>query len=117
MLVPVWHVAALLALLLKRSGKTRARVSATTIKYVAHRSKLRVAFLTQLAEDLTEFGVHFVETSRGYALIAADALDGAPAIKAKDFIWNETKAARKGDDNYEAIAKELSSEEEQEDEE
>ena len=79
-------VAAMLAVMLQRSGKTRGRVSDTTLKKVSRRKIVRLAFLQQLTEALEDLGVILRGVDRGgYALVAIKALDGAPSLTANSF--------------------------------
>jgi hypothetical protein len=49
-----------------------------------------------------------LETERGYALISADALSGAPTIKAGDLIQNEIGKIRTGKAiDWNAIGREI----------
>ncbi len=79
--------ALLLAVLLKRSGKTRARASEKTIKLLSGRVRLRGAFIVEVIARLEDFGVMAVEADRGgFSLISIPALEGAPPITAKAFL-------------------------------
>ena len=81
------RVALTLAVMLKRSGKTRARVSDKTFRLVSRRTNLRGAFVTSVREWLEDFGVFATELDRGgFALVAISALDGAPPITAKQLL-------------------------------
>ena len=94
-------VALRLAVLLKRTGKTRARVSDKTLRILSGRTTLRDAFVINMRSVLEEYGVVAVRLDRGgFALIATSALEGAPPALVKnlmpDFkrlteeeLWNE----------------------------
>src|ERR1700722_17204965 len=91
------QTAILLALLLKRAEAKRARVSEKTIRVLSKRRTLRVAFLTELVAALDDLGVHMVELERGgVGLIPISALDGAPAILAKNYLSEDLKQLRQG---------------------
>jgi hypothetical protein len=84
--------ALLLAVLLKRSGKTRARVSEKTIKLLSGRVRLRGAFIVDVSAKLEDFGVLAVEADRGgFGLVSIPALEGATAITAKALLpgWRQ----------------------------
>ncbi|WP_089084080.1 hypothetical protein [Aquitalea magnusonii] len=75
------QTAALLALMLHRSGKTRGRVSKGKFLKVAGRKHIRGAFREQVRLCLDDLGIIMFETeSGGIAMVAASALDGAPVL-------------------------------------
>lgn len=100
--------ALLIALLFKRSGKTRARVSIKTVRKLSQRKYLRVAFIDNLIDELDDLGFIFIELSRGgFGLIPASSLDGAPAITVKKFLKDDLKRLRKEEINFTDIEDEL----------
>lgn len=102
------QAALLIALVLKRAGKTRARMSEKTVKLICGRSILRDAFLHDLRRWLEDFGVLLVRLERGgFALAAISALEGAPPILAKDYIAKERKAFKSGKFDEQAVLTEL----------
>lgn len=73
------HTALLISLLLKRLGKSRARMSRETLKLLAARQQLRHRFLVQLETALDDFGWVLIELeTSGFGLVAMRALEGAP---------------------------------------
>ncbi|MES2130430.1 MAG: hypothetical protein V4463_24425 [Pseudomonadota bacterium] len=87
------QVALLTAVLLKRSDKTRARVSEKTIKNLAGRTTLRTAFVADLRKWLEDFGVLLVQLDRGgFALTSIASLEGAPTILSKNYVLEERRA-------------------------
>lgn len=105
--------ALLLAVMLRRSKKTRGRVSEKTIKFVSRRERLKGAFLADLRGELEELGVMMVPLDRGgYALVAMSALEGAPTILARDFIIDEVRSMHGSSLNRAALWKELGFEKE-----
>jgi hypothetical protein len=91
------QVALLIAVMLKRSGKTRARVSEKTVKTLAGRTTLRDAFTTQLRAWIEDFGVMLVRLDRGgFALVTIAALEGAPTVLARDYVRVERQALISG---------------------
>lgn len=78
------ETALLLALLLKRSEQTRARISEATIRKLSQRRHIRSGFVTMLLQHLDDLGLNMSELARGgYGLIKASVLEGAPAVSAK----------------------------------
>lgn len=107
MIVPVERVAYLLALMLKRSNKTKGRMSERTLKIVSGRKRLRGAFHVSLYENLANLGLEIVELDRGgYALYHRSILEGVPVLRAKDLIPREERTSL----SLEDIIKELDDE-------
>ncbi len=80
-------VALRLAVLLKRTEKTRARVSEKTLRILSGRSTLRDSFVIDLRNALEDLSVVSVRLDRGgFALIATSALEGAPPALAKNLM-------------------------------
>ena len=80
-----YHTAAetalLIAQMMKRYSKTRARVSRKSISTLSNRSRLRGAFITELNGNLQELGWVLVELdSGGFGLAALRALEGAGTV-------------------------------------
>ena len=76
MIVPVERVAYLLALMLKRSNKTKGRISEKTLRIISGRQRLRGAFHINLYENLANLGLEIVELDRGgYALYHRSIID------------------------------------------
>lgn len=87
--------ALLLAVMFKRAGKTRARISEKTLRHVARRSTLRDSFTLEVRDWLEDFGIVGVALDRGgYALVAISALEGAPVVTAKEHLTAEVKAQK-----------------------
>jgi hypothetical protein len=81
------HIALLLALLLKRSGKSRLRISATQFRQISGRQKVKSALVSHVRDWLEEFDVTIFELwGGGYALVAIRALEGAPTVKLPETI-------------------------------
>jgi hypothetical protein len=90
-------VAVLIATLLRRSGKTRGRMSEKTLKLIARRRNLRGAFEAQLVDWLNYYDVWLIPLDRGgWALLAKSALEGAPPLKAADHLKDELQALSLG---------------------
>lgn len=80
-------VALRLAVLLKRTDKTRARVSEKTFRILSGRTTLRDSFVVSIRNALEDFGVVSVRLDRGgFALIATSALEGAPPALVKNLM-------------------------------
>ena len=83
----VTTVAARIAVIFKRHGKTRARISDKTLRIISGRSTIREAFLSMLRSELEEFGICAIQLDRGgFALVSISALDGAPSITVKRYM-------------------------------
>ena len=92
------ETAILVALLLKRSGQKRARLSESTIRVLSKRKTLRDAFKERLRSELDDIGIHLVQLERGgFGIIPINALDGAPAITAKKYLGDDLKKLKKSD--------------------
>jgi len=82
--------ALLLAVIFKRSGVPRARISEKTLKLVGNRKKLKGAFVERIKEDLSDLGIVFIELETGgYGLMPSKALEAARAITAKKWLTEE----------------------------
>lgn len=78
------QTAVLIATLLKRSEKKRARLSEKTIRVLSKRRTLRDAFKDELRTELDDLGIHLIQLNRGgFAVIAISALEGAEMITAR----------------------------------
>lgn len=87
--------ALLIATMLHRSERTRARISDQTLRVVSRRSTLRVAFRTEVVEWAEEFGVIMYPLERGgYGLLKATSLEGAPPLRSNQLIAAELRAFR-----------------------
>jgi hypothetical protein len=101
--------ACLLAVLLNRSGQTRARVSAKTIKKLGNRLHLRSSFVVQLADALSSQydWIIFELMSGGYGAVQAKALEAAKAVTGMRLLTPaERKAITRGSVDIEAFRKE-----------
>lgn len=103
------ETAILIKLLFKRANKTRARISNKTVLVLSKRKKyIRTSFLEMLTAELDDLGLVLIELERGgFGLIPTSALNGAPSITAKKFIWDDLKELRKGNIDYEDIQNEI----------
>lgn len=102
------QTALLLAVLIKRSGFTRARVSRETIRFVSRRRKIRLSFTNLLTQRLDDLGLVLMELDRGgFGLIRYAALDGAPAITAKRYFADELQRIRREKLDFEKYRREL----------
>lgn len=101
-------VALLLAVLMKRAAKTRARISDKTLKVISRRKNLRVKFLGDVRAWLEDCGYQMIELDRGgLALVAISALDGAPPLLAKEHLQEEVAALRLDKLDEDALWQEL----------
>lgn len=92
------QTAVLVALLLKRSGQKRARLSENTIRVLSKRRTLRDAFKERLRAELDDIGLHLVQLERGgFGIIPINALDGAVAITARKYLADDLRKLKKTD--------------------
>jgi hypothetical protein len=81
------HTALFIALILKRSQKTRIRFGESTMRKLAERKKLRGAFVLEAQLAAMDVGVILVELNRGgFGAMWAAALDGAASVTAKSLV-------------------------------
>lgn len=109
--------ALLIATMLHRSGKTRARISDQTLKVISKRKRLKTAFRTEVVEWAEEFGVIMYPLDRGgYGLLSASSMEGAPPLRSGAYISAELSAYKKtGTIDHNALYVELGFEVEEED--
>jgi hypothetical protein len=102
------ETALLIALLLKRSGQERARISTETLRNVSARRHIRGAFVHLLIEHLKYLGLILIEIDRGgYALIPSSALHAAPAISARKYLLDDLDRLHQGNMDFDDIRAEL----------
>jgi len=107
------QTACLLAVVLNRSGQSRARVSAKTIKILAIRTNLRSAFVVELIAALADGydWILFELASGGYGAVQAKALEAAKSVTAKRWLTDEErKELRRGTADFQAFEEEASPE-------
>ncbi|GBR55782.1 hypothetical protein AA18889_0318 [Acetobacter senegalensis DSM 18889] len=105
-----YNTAVIIALLMKRSGQTRARISAKTIKLAAKRTNLRTAFIKAVSDALSGyFDITLVEINNGgFGLIKSSALEGAKSITMKSlFTPDEKNKLRKMEFDFDAAEEEI----------
>lgn len=93
-----YQTALLLAILVKRSGERRVRVSAKTLKMLSGRKQLRSSFVVDVVEYLQgDFGLCMTELdSGGFGLIYAKSLEAAKAALGSKLLNQDELAALKG---------------------
>lgn len=102
------ETALLIALLLKRAGGTRGRVSESTVRRLSKRHHLRSAFKDDLRKELEDLGLLFVEIDRGgFGLQRHTALNGAPALTAKRYLADELPKLDEGRIRFDKIREEV----------
>jgi hypothetical protein len=108
-----YETACILAVILKRSEQTRARVSTKTIKVISRRKNLRSVFVVDLITELADNfdWILFELSSGGYGAVQAQALEAAKAVTAAKWLRDEElKNLKRGKSNYSVYASELTSE-------
>jgi hypothetical protein len=105
--------ALLLAVILKRSDQTRARVSAKTLKLLGRRQNLRSAFVVDVIAALADFDwILFELASGGYGAMQSKALEAAKAVTAVKFLEpDERTSLRESDELIPTLEEELESDE------
>ena len=77
------ETALLIALMLKNSGRRRARLTSRTVKKLSGRDYLKASFVRHLQEELDNLGFVLPELAQGgFGLLPVGALEGAPRITA-----------------------------------
>lgn len=91
------ETAILLAVLFRRSGLARVRVSETTIRLLSDRRLLKSSFIADVNDRLADYGIYLIELDTGgYALISAKSLEGAKTATVKRLMPDELDDIRDG---------------------
>jgi hypothetical protein len=99
--VNVNRVALLLALMLKRSNKTKGRISEKTLKLISQRERLKRPFLASLQAALDDLNIQFIDLDRGgFAICYTSIFEGIPCLTAKKFIPRKERLALSLDDIF-----------------
>ncbi len=86
------ETALVIAVIFKRSGQTRARMGANTIRLASGRAHLRGAFMTLLVDALAQYGVGIIELATGgFGLIQTKALEAAKSVTARKQLSEDEK--------------------------
>lgn len=93
------QTAILLAVILNRSGQTRARVSGKTIKHCGLRENLRIAFLQEVIDEIAEFGWILFELggTGGFGAVRDSALEAARSVTRLRWLTDEERAKSRRD--------------------
>jgi hypothetical protein len=107
--------ATILAAMLKRSGQTRARISATAVKLISKRNLLRAAFILALADEMEDLAWIFFELrGGGFGAIQTKALEAAKPVTPMRWLDDaERKALRLGTLDVATLAKEAAPEDDE----
>jgi len=107
--------AVILAAMLRRSGQTRARISASAVKLISQRNLLRAAFILALAEELEDLAWIFFELrGGGFGAIQTKTLEAAKPVTPMRWLNEaERKALKLGTLDVAALAKEAAPEEDE----
>ena len=94
-----YQTSVIIALIMKRSNQTRARISTKTIKLASKRLALRSSFIRELTDSLaSNFDMVLVEISNGgFGLIKSSALDGAKSLTIKKLLDDKERNDLKKD--------------------
>jgi hypothetical protein len=110
------ETATLLALLFKKAGLNRARISRKTIKLLAYRVNLRSAFVLSVSVELSSnYGLYLIELdSGGFGIVPARSLEAAKPVTAKRYLTDILEELKYGKDlDFEEIEEELAEEDNQ----
>ena len=104
------ETAATIALILKRSGQSRARLSGQTVRKVAQRTTLRSAFVVELTDALaSSYDWLLVELSTGgFGAVQAKALEAAKPVTGKKYLTaDERRSIDCGEADYDVFHNEV----------
>ncbi|MCZ4289712.1 hypothetical protein [Hoeflea alexandrii] len=110
------QTACLLAVILQRSGNTRARVSAKTIRILSKRTQLRSAFIVELIAVLADRydWILFELAVGGYGAVKASTLEAARPVTAKRLLTDdERQALRRKNASFDQFEEEVAPEHDQ----
>lgn len=113
-----YETACILAVILKRSGQARARVSSKTIRLISGRVHLRSAFVVELIGVLADRfdWILFELAIGGYGAIQSKSVEAAKPVTAKRWLTDdERKAFRRGDTSFADFELEATPEQDQPD--
>jgi hypothetical protein len=100
--------AILVAILLRRSGLKRARLSEKTIRRLSGRRHLRRAFVDMLDAHLADLGILLTELERGgFGLMPSASLSGATAITAKKYLATDLEKLSRNESHWVELRAEL----------
>src|ERR1700722_11011016 len=107
--------ATVLAVMLKRSKQTRARISVVAVRVVSNRKVIRAAFIASLSREMEDFGWIFFELdSGGFGAIQTKALEAAKPVTPMRWLDDaERKALRLGTLDVATLAKEAAPEDDE----
>ena len=92
-----------IAVILKRSGQTRAQISEKTFRYVSKRQRLKAAFIVATVGALSEnYGWTVNELDiGGYGAVQTKILETSKSVTAEKYMTSEEKKAlRKADFDF-----------------
>lgn len=94
------ETACLLAVILNRSGQSRARVSTKTIKVLGRRKNLRSAFVVSLTTAMADRHEWLLSEldSGGFGAVQAKALEAAKPVTGKRYLTDDERKMLRRDD-------------------
>lgn len=110
------QTACLLAVILQRSGNTRARISGRTIRVLGKRTQLRSAFVVELIAVLADRydWIMFELEVGGYGAVKASTLEAARPVTASRLLTDvERQALRSRNASFDAFEEEVAPEQDQ----
>lgn len=113
-----YETACILAVILKRSGQNRARISSKTIRWISGRVHLRSAFVIELISILADRfdWILFELAAGGFGAIQSKSVEAAKPVTAKRWLTDdERKAVRRRDPSLADFEEEAAPEQDQPD--
>ena len=103
------ETAILIAIISKRSGQSRIRISGKTLRFVSGRTTLRSAFLVEVIDKLADMSLTMSELDNGsFGIIETKILEGAKSFTArKMFNEAEIKKIKKNSIDFAPLETEL----------
>ena len=102
------EAAILLAVLFKRSGQKRGRLSERTVKLAGDRLRLKGAYFDAVQEHLAQFSLVLIDLPNGgFGIWPTSTMAGAPAITFKRHMWDDFVKLRQHPDHILKLADEL----------
>lgn len=115
-----WQVAALLAYMMGKTDRTRARISDKGLKALAGRQKLETSIREAIRTDLLDYGylLHRLDGSNGASgnvVLSLQALASAKPFNRQDvFSDEEWKSIRDGSFDFDSLHNDLSEDDDEE---
>lgn len=80
------HIAYLLMLMLKASGKSRFRLSRRSLQIISGRDVIKAALVRNIGEWMDGVALLLPLTRGGYVLVSQESLEGVAPLKIRDVV-------------------------------